>query len=140
MAKRAQILAVAVALTVGGYGCDDDSPTTPACAPVDLQPQKQTIVLGETAVVTAFGGDRTFYEFQVEPDVPGVERKSKSVHTASVDDMFFWRPTTPNPGPPGEVYGTITVTSCLGDDTPVSDVALVFLRNELAEPLTDAAP
>ena len=130
MAKTFIRLALAALLAFGSLGCDDDdTPTTPECVSVDLQPQKQTISLGDTAVVTAFGGDRTFYEFRVDPDVPGVEKKSKSVHTASVDDMFFWRPTAPNPGLPTEAYATITVTSCIGSGTPVTDVALVYLRN-----------
>jgi hypothetical protein len=120
------------ALALGSAGCDDDddSPSQPSCSPVDLQPQKQTLVLGGTAAVTAFGGDRTFYEFRVDPDVPGLESKSKSDPASSVDDMFFWRPTEPNPGLPSDVYATITVTSCLGSDAPVSDVALVYLLNE----------
>lgn len=132
MIRTLGALALVAALGLGAAGCDDDddSLTQPACTDVDLQPQKQTLVLGETAVVTAFGGDRSFYEFRVDPDVPGLERKAKSNAAASVDDMFYWRPTEPNPGLVSEVYATITVTSCQGSGAPVSDVAFVYLQNE----------
>ena len=131
MTKMLGTLVLGAVLALGSYGCDDsDSPTTPACGRVDLQPQKQTIVLGDTAVVTALGGDGASYEFRVAPDVPGVERKAKSDPSTAIDNMFFWRPTAPNSGLEDEVYATITVTSCLAGDAQVSDVARVYLLND----------
>ncbi|MGD8897378.1 MAG: hypothetical protein PVJ73_15195 [Acidobacteriota bacterium] len=130
MTRTFGTLALGIALALGGHGCDDESPTAPDCTPVDLQPQKQTIVLGETASVTALGGDGVSYEFGVEPDVPGEERKTKGDPRSDISNVFLWRPTTPNPGPPDEVYATITVTSCMAVGAPVSDTARVYLLNE----------
>jgi hypothetical protein len=70
------------------------------------------------------------YEFRVEPDLPGVERKAKGDPRSAVNNMFFWRPTAPNPGLEDEVYATITVTSCMAGDALVSDVGRVYLLND----------